>query len=715
MSQAVLPLRIQLAPTPANDPHFSVPLASAVGQTLDVADPRALRALIALMDMEAQLGGAASHFGGPSAFAEVMSVFHAQMFFRARRAGAPWYELFHFVNDAGHCENGLYALKALYGFADLTFEKLKDFRSIKSVLTGHGEAHLFPEGVWISNGPLGSGLPQAQGLAMGDALLARQTDQQRVTVTAISDGGCMEGEAREALAAIPGLAARGRLAPFVMIISDNNTKLTGRIDEEAFSMSPSFSALGAMGWQVIKVDDGHSLVACDQALHDAIERAKKSPKQPVAIHLKTIKGYGTKKTAESSSGAHGFPLKAPSELPAFLQEIYSARDGSAPTQVPESFLSWAQELIDRTAAAGAAAPTGSATPASSGTAAKPAIPSEKVQVGISQAMIEARKKGLPVVSISADLPGSTGVHGFQKEFPNFTQDVGVAESNMISAAIGLSKTGFIPVVDTFAQFGATKGALPLIMSALSQGPMIAVFSHIGFQDAADGASHQALNYIAMLSSIPHTDVVILTSSDEAKALMTEAIESFAEARNNGDVPHSTVFFLGRENFPRTYLPRGYSYRIGQAQIVFDNTVRPQGPAVGTATIVAGGALLHQALEAAYVLEKENFKVAVVNPSIINRPDTNTVRSCLRNTQGHLVTVDDHQVMGGMGSILVHALAQEGVPFRVRSLGVRGEFGQSAYNAIDLYRKHGLDAFAIAKVVREFNTSTASEDSRRAKV
>src|SRR5437870_393200 len=109
--------------------------------------------MVALMDMNAVLGGAASHWGGPSAFAELMSAVHGLMFHSAKQAGKPWYEQFLFVNDGGHCENGLYALKANYEFASVSIEELKKFRSIDSRLTGHGESHLFPEGVLISNGP----------------------------------------------------------------------------------------------------------------------------------------------------------------------------------------------------------------------------------------------------------------------------------------------------------------------------------------------------------------------------------------------------------------------------------------------------------------------------------------------------------------------------------------------------------------------------------
>jgi transketolase len=91
---------------------------------------------------------------------------------------------------------------------------------------------------------------------------------------------------------------------------------------------------------------------------------------------------------------------------------------------------------------------------------------------VSAALIEMYENNYPVVSVSADLQGSTGVAGFRKKYPEASFEVGVAESNMVSMAVGLSKAGYIPVVDTFAQFGVTKGALPLIMSGLSQAPII---------------------------------------------------------------------------------------------------------------------------------------------------------------------------------------------------------------------------------------------------
>jgi transketolase len=673
-----LPVTQKLASTPTKDPQYGVEVQLSTGSKERFSDPRAVRALLALMDMQAVLGGAACHWGGPSAFAELMAAVHGVMFSESRRQKEPWYELFHFVNDAGHCENGLYALKANYGFADLSLESLKGFRSIHSPLTGHGESHLFPEGVLLSNGPLGSALPQAQGLAYGDGL----TQKERVTVVAISDGACMEGEVREALAAIPGLAAQEKLAPFVMIISDNNTKLSGRM-EESYSMKPTFDALKALGWDVLHLEQAHDLQSCVDFFEQALQRVRKNSARPVAIHAKTIKGYGIKKTAEASSGGHGFPLKSAEELNGFLKEIYGSEE------IPAEFLQWQSELVEEEKR------KKSAVKKSDSSSRR-----QKVQIGVAEALKKAKEKGLPLFSVSADLPGSTGVADFQKAYPGSTQDVGVMESNMVSMAAGMSKLGFIPVVDTFAQFGVTKGALPLIMASLSEAPMIGVFSHIGFQDAADGASHQALMYLAMTASIPQVRVVTLSCSDEAESLVLQTIEEFADLRKKGKTPPSTLFFLGRENYPANYSEaagKRLEYKLDHPLILKDSSSKFKSSVV----IAAAGTLVDEALKAAHSLEQDHqIGSIVIHPACVNTGSLKEILAALDKTGGHLITVDDHQVIGGMGALLSHhllvAATEDKVKWslKVRSLGVRGSFGQSAYKASELYEKHGLDAKAI---------------------
>ena len=435
---------MSLASTPTNKPRYLVEIESATGSREALGDPRATRALLLLMNQHAVTGGAACHWGGPSAMAEMMSSLHAIMFRQPN-----WFDHYNFVNDAGHTENGIYALRANYGFDKMSLESLWGFRSLESKLTGHGEAHVNPAGVLISNGPLGSGLPQAQGLALAEGI----NQGQRTTVCTLSDGACMEGEAKESLAAIPGLAKRGLLGPFLLLISNNNTKLSGRIDQDSFSLQPTFDSLSPLGWSVETVTDGHDLQKVHTAIDTALTEIANNPQQPRALIFHTIKGKGIHSTEESASGGHGYPLKPQDpRLPDFIREIYH------PESPPEEFIRQAQELLRPSKPS---APT-----------AKPQR--EKVQAGVSRAAIQMAEQGFPIYSVSSDLQGSTGMGAFHKAFPQQSLDVGVAESNMISTAIGLSKRGFIPIVDTFSQFGATKGNLPLIMSGLSQAPVIAI-------------------------------------------------------------------------------------------------------------------------------------------------------------------------------------------------------------------------------------------------
>ena len=659
----------RLAGNPPGVPKYSVLVKSRDGGEVVLGDPRATRALVALMNVHAVNGGAACHWGGPAAFAEIMSAIHGILF--RRQEDRPWYEAYNFVNDAGHTENGIYALRANLGFDGMTLEDLRGFRSISSKLTGHGESHLNPEGVLLSNGPLSSAVAQAQGLAIGD----RAAGRKRTTILTVSDGASMEGEAKEAFAAIPGLAAKEKVNPFLMVISDNNTKLSGRIAEDAFCMQPSFDAMDDLGWRVISVQDGHDLQAVFSALEQGLAAAQAKPEKPVCLLAKTVKGFGVKATEESASGGHGFPLKGGEKIGAFVSEIW---DGD----VPAELASWARELRQKWEENQAA--KAAASPAST------SVPKSKVQAGLAAGAIQAAREGHPVYSVSSDVQGSTGISAFQKSFPDRFVEVGVAEANMVSVGAGLAKAGFIPIVDTFGQFGATKGNLPLTMAALSQAPVIAVFSHVGFQDAADGASHQATTYFAAVSAIPHTIVVAPSCAEEAEAFMREAIRRQAEAQTAGQDSETVIFFVGRESYPVHWIENA-RYQWGKAQMVREGA---------DAVLIGSGPLFSQAQQAAALLEAEGIQAAVINNPFVNRIDVETIGQAVSQTGGKVVTIEDHQIIGGMGAQVSHALSRAGIPHQIRSLGIKGKFGQSAYVAEHLYEKHGLTAAEMAKAAKQ---------------
>jgi transketolase len=658
-----LDLKSRLAPTPAHPPKYSVTIKNAAGQDVVLADPRATRALVALMDIHAVNGGAACHWGGPAAFAEIMAAIHGIMFAVKDR---PWHEAFNFVNDAGHAENGIYALRANYGFDGMTFASLRDFRSVKSKLTGHGESHLNPEGVLMSNGPLGSALPQSQGLAIADKVAGRD----RVTVCVVSDGASMEGEAKEAFAAIPGLAAKGRVNPYVLVVSDNDTKLSGRITKDSFSMQPTFNAMAVLGWNVIKVEKGHDLPAVYDAFEKGIAAAKADPARPVCLWVKTVKGYGIKATEENSAGGHGFPLGNAEKIVDWIHEIY----GGNP---PGEFLNWAQEQR----ADWEKKETEKKAKAAAAPAAASSVKKDKIQAGLAKGAIRAATDGYPVFSVSSDVQGSTGISAFQKTLPDRFIEVGIAEANMVSTGAGLAKAGFVAIVDTFGQFGVTKGNLPLTMAALSQAPVIAMFSHVGFQDAADGASHQATTYFAAVSAIPHTVVIAPSCADEAEAFMYEAIRRQAEDRKAGKDGESYLFFVGRENYP-IYWVENATYPWGRAQVLQEGN---------DVVLVGCGPLLGRTVDAGKKLQEKGIRATVISNPFVNQIDLETIGGAVQKCGGRLVTIEDHQVVGGMGAQLSHALSNAGIAHRVKSLGIPGEFGQSAYVAEHLYQKYGLTA------------------------
>jgi transketolase len=648
-----------LAQTPITKPIF--PTEIVINEnTLTLVDPKALRALILIMDQAAVNGGAAAHWGGPSALAEIISALFAQVF-----AASPWYESFNVINDIGHAENALYALRALYQFAGLTPEDLLHFRSISSKLTGHGESHLFPEAVQLSNGPLGSAFPESLGLCLADKLLGNK----RTTICLLSDGAAMEGEAKEALSTIPGLASKNKLNPYLLIISDNDTKLSGRISADSFSMQPTFSTLAQLGWNVMEVAQGHDLAACYAAIEKGLTLAKLHPNKPVALVVKTVKGKGIKKTEESASGGHGFPLKKyDPQLLLFLEELYHGT-------LPELIESLAKKVL---------------TPKESSSASS-TVKKEKIQAGFAKALVEQKKLGAPIISVSSDLQSSTGLAAFQKEFPESYFDIGIAESLMVNTAAGLSKLGFIPTVDTFAAFGVTKGALPLIMATLSEAPMMGFFTHMGFQDAADGASHQSLTYFSALCSVPFTDLLIPATSSQAEELTRFGVEKMTQAKKAKTHPHSYIYFTGREDAPTELPDTAQKLEWNKPQIITQGT---------EGLLVASGHLLWEALDAAQKLKERGCgQWTVVNHAFLNHVEANTWAALLNSNKGRLLHAEEHQLSGGIGQYLVGALAAGGclAPLKqVALLGVQEKFGQSAYSAQELYQKHGICSEAIAK-------------------
>jgi transketolase len=232
------------------------------------------------------------------------------------------------------------------------------------------------------------------------------------------------------------------------------------------------------------------------------------------------------------------------------------------------------------------------------------------------------------------------------------------------------------------------------MSSLSKAPMICIFSHIGFQDAADGASHQPLNYLAFTLGIPNVEVWSLSCAEEAESLIGQAIEEFHNLVKLGKVPSTYIFFLGRENFPISYRS-GLSYSLRSYQVLTETKWEPK------ALIIAMGSIVPEALIAAQNLSQQGIPVTVIHPGYLTQPDLPKLSNLIKEAQGRVVFVEDHQKIGGFSEHWIAQLAQNGVMIKPKVLGVAGHFGQSAYEARELYHRHGLSAEQIESAVKNF--------------
>jgi len=298
--------------------------------------------------------------------------------------------------------------------------------------------------------------------------------------------------------------------------------------------------------------------------------------------------------------------------------------------------------------------------------------------GYGEGLIEAGRKDPNVVVLCADLTDSTRSRMFKKEFPERFIECGVAEQNMVGLAAGLALTGKIPFVSSFAVFcpGNTWSQIRVCVGQNNANVKIAG-SHTGVSVGPDGMSHQALEDIALMRCLPN--MVVLAPCDYLETKKA----TLAAAKYKGPVylrftrPPTPVFTT--EDTP---------FVIGKAEIF------RQGRDV---TIIVCGPLLYNALAAAEKLAKEGIEVGVINNHTIKPMDEKTIIRAAKET-GAIITVEEHQVMGGMGSVVAEVLAKN-YPVPIEMIGVQDCWGESGESE-ELIKHFGLDADNIIKAVKK---------------
>ena len=303
-----------------------------------------------------------------------------------------------------------------------------------------------------------------------------------------------------------------------------------------------------------------------------------------------------------------------------------------------------------------------------------------IRKGFGEGLVLAGDQNQQVVVLCADLTESAQAIFFKEKFPNRFIELGVAEQNMASVASGLAAMGKIPFITSYAMFSPGRNWEQIRTTiCYNNRPVKIAGSHAGISVGPDGGTHQAIEDLAITRVMPR--MVVISPCDAIEA------RKATEASVTTDTP--VYIRLAREKTP-VMTTEETPFEIGKAQIFWQT----DAPKVG---IIATGALLYQALLAAKELKEAGTEVMVMNLSTIKPLDAEAIVSLAKKT-GRIVTVEEHQKMGGMGSAVAECLA-ENYPVPVEFIGVDDQFGQSGTQA-ELLKHYGLDKEAIIKAVKK---------------
>jgi len=308
------------------------------------------------------------------------------------------------------------------------------------------------------------------------------------------------------------------------------------------------------------------------------------------------------------------------------------------------------------------------------------MPAKATRDAFGEALVKVGEKYPQVVVLDADLAKSTKSEAFAKKYPQRFFEMGIAEANMIGTGAGLALAGKVPFICSFACFVTGRFDQLKLSVAYSKANVKVVGSHCGIAIGDDGYSQQGLEDISVMRTLP--GMAVIQPADDVE---TEAVVEYL-------VTHPGPAFLRttRQKLERVNDPASYKFQFGKVVELKKGK---------KAVIFATGGEVHPALEAAEQLGKQGMDVGVVNVHTIKPLDVEGVLR-LANAADAVVTAEDHQIIGGLGSAVAEVLADHGVGKRLLRIGMQDAFGESG-SPEELLAKYKLDAKGIAEQVSTF--------------
>lgn len=304
-----------------------------------------------------------------------------------------------------------------------------------------------------------------------------------------------------------------------------------------------------------------------------------------------------------------------------------------------------------------------------------------IRKGFGEGLLKAGEENSQVVGLCADLTESTQMHLFAKKFPDRFVQVGIAEQNLVTVASGMAAMGKIPFTSSYAMFSPGRNWEQIRTTiCYNDVPVKIVGSHAGISVGPDGGTHQAIEDIALMRIIPN--MIVLSPCDAIEAKKA----TLASAKINKPV----YIRLAREKTP-IMTTEETPFEIGKAQLFFDPPMKAE---VG---IVATGALVHKAMLVAQDFAQKGIPIKVLSIATIKPLDNETILKLAEETK-KIVTVEEHQIAGGLGSAVAELLSQN-IPTRIEMVGIKDVFGQSG-TPEELIEHYRLGVFGITEAVEK---------------
>lgn len=303
---------------------------------------------------------------------------------------------------------------------------------------------------------------------------------------------------------------------------------------------------------------------------------------------------------------------------------------------------------------------------------------KSIRSAYGKALVELGKTNSKIVVLDADLACSTQTAMFGKEFPERFFDMGIAEQDMMTTAAGLASQGKIPFASTFAMF-ATGRTYDQIRNSICYPKFNVkiVATHGGITVGEDGASHQALEDVALMRALPNMTVIVPADCKEC-----EEVIKFASTYEG-----PMYIRIARTNVPDIF-DENYKFNLNKAQIL------KEGKDV---TIVTNGETLAEVIECANILEKSGIDAQIINMPVVKPLDNATILEEAKKTN-FVVTVENHSIIGGLGSAICELLSEK-IPTKVYRIGINDEFGQSGEQR-QLMEFYGLTAEKLAEKIEK---------------